>query len=278
MDLLIVDYIIQWSSRQQSSVRSRLLCWLRGWVRSVQCKRLSIMSCFWFVLAVFFAFVSSPHWRSIFQAWRQCFDLVAIGRPGPLQRWVSQFEIGCQPILGDEVAVGRLSISSKEQWSSCAVQIHCFFHGSFEPMPGQPEDGLMFAEDRLLRIRSAEVFFSRPFRVKLLYLCLWFSKAFWSCSQWSAHWQDSSYVWSLEWYQVVPWTVHQDLRYGQCPGGSAISSQTVEALAAKVPIGSLPSNSLLGIFQFFFWCLLTKRWYNIYTVDTILYMYNRFTF
>ena len=38
----------------KAAVRSRLLCWLRGWVRSVQCKRLSIMSwfliCFWQIL------------------------------------------------------------------------------------------------------------------------------------------------------------------------------------------------------------------------------------
>jgi len=55
---------------------------------------------------------------------------------------------------------------------------------AFSLEQGQPEDGLMFAE------------------------------AFWSCSQWSAHWQD--------------------LRCGQCPGGSAISSQTAALRSMKL--------------------------------------------
>ncbi len=123
MDLLIVDYIIQWSSRQQSSVRSRLLCWLRGWVRSVQCKLLSIMSCFWFVLADFFCIYVIASLEIHISG------LKAVFWPcGNREAWgVSQFEIGCQLILGDEVAVGRLSVSSKEQWvRSCADSLFFF--------------------------------------------------------------------------------------------------------------------------------------------------------
>ncbi len=123
-------------------------------------------------------------------------------------------------------------------------------------MPGQPEDGLMFAEDRLLKIRSAEVFFQDPSEWSYCICAFGFLRPFGHAHNGLPTGRTAAmcdhlrlFVVVKEWYQVVPWTVHQDLRYGQCPGGSAISSQTVEALAAKVPIGSLPSNSLLGIFQ-----------------------------
>ena len=48
--------------------------------------------------------------------------------------------------------MGGFQSRARSNWSSCADSLS--FHGSFEPMPGQPEDGLMFAEDRLLRIRN----------------------------------------------------------------------------------------------------------------------------
>lgn len=101
----------------KAAVRSRLLCWLRGWVRSVQCKRLSIMSCFWFVLA-YFMFCS--YVIASFEI--HVSGLKAVFWPcGNLEAWAlaekgfTQLEIGFQQILGDEVAVGRLSVSSKEQ-------------------------------------------------------------------------------------------------------------------------------------------------------------------
>lgn len=60
---------------------------------------------------------------------------------------------------------------SLEQGALGGLLCRLSFHGSFEP-PGQPEDGLMFAEDRLLRIRNdLRYFFKTALKTEVTRTC-----------------------------------------------------------------------------------------------------------
>ena len=81
---------------------------------------------------------------------------MAIGRPGPWQRRILHNQ-KLVSNLETRLQLGGFQSRARSNWSSCEDLFS--FHGSFEPMPGQPEDGLMFAEDRLLRIRNVLRYF-----------------------------------------------------------------------------------------------------------------------
>ena len=135
MDLLVIDYLLQMGQvDSKAAVRSRLLCWLRGWVRSVQCKRLSIMSWFWFVLAdfMFCSYVIASFWDSCFRPEGSVLTLwqsggLGLGREGvyTIRNWfpTDSWRRGCswEAFSLEQGAIG------------VAVQIHWVFMEALNP-------------------------------------------------------------------------------------------------------------------------------------------------